>query len=746
MRSLHVSASHLAIIIPNALKGMSSLSNQSDLNHEIAAAPAEDKEKIERMNRIRQSLAQAEDPPAKGNTDLPQPAKKNAASDAQKLDISVEDNPPPMQSAGETHAQKVAQIREALAMVERPAAPVQKPAKKGALPPLRKKGTKSTAAKNAAAETVVVPPKPQKKAAPPVQQKNRSAVKPQPAPQAAKQPSKLPPLKKAAPNAQAAKPAAAPAAQTNAAPKPKPLPPLKKAGTAGNAASATKAAPSAKPDPKPIVKPKAEAIKKAAPKKAEPRKPLPIGKISAILGGSAAGALVIAYCVMALVYLNKFLPNTYINNVPVGGMSMEEAREAVLDKADVENLVLVTANGENVSFEAQKFDAEYGLSETALDEAYSENRFLWIRKLFSDSAYTVEYDLSYSEDSLKTMISRHGWGADTSQNAYIAKNEESGMYEIIPATIGDKFDQDILTGYVSEHLKTGEFIVEMVNSGCYDKYLAPVQAEDLKEDLELFNKFANSTIIFDFSDRKEPLEGAQIAEWVSFTADGQMVHTEDGHIDFNRDAIAAFVAAMAEKYDTYGKDRTFRSTLDGVITVPWTSTSMYGWQINQEATVEQIIELLRAGESVTVQPVYNGWGYGFTRETDDIGDTYIEIDISAQHVWYYKDGALHSDSDCVTGTETDSSRRTPRGIFQIWSHESPRKLGTMEKQGYEVWVDYWLPIDYTGIGLHDMQSRSAFGGEIYMYSGSHGCINLPFNFVKELYNTTVNGTPVIVHD
>ncbi len=707
--------------------------NQSDQNHEIAAAPAEDKEKIERMNRIRQSLAQAEEAPAKDNKDLPQPPRKKPAPTAKQLDISVEDNPPPMQSSDETHAQKVAQIREALAMVERPAAPVQKPVRNGALPPLRKKGTKSAAVKNAAAETVVVPPK--KAASAP--QRNKPAANP--TPQAPKQPAKLPPLKKAAPNAAAPKPAAP--VQTK--PTPKPLPPLKKAGAA---APAVKPAAPAKPAAKPVVSPKAQAPKKPAVVKTEPKKPLPIGKISAILGGSAAGALVIAYCVMALVYLNNFLPNTYINNVPVGGMSMEEAREAVLDKADVENLVLVTANGENVSFEAEKFDAEYGLSETALDEAFSENRFLWIRKLFADTEYTVEYDLSYSEESLKTMISRHGWGADTSQNAYIAKNEESGMYEIVPATIGDKFDKEILTGYVADHLKKGEFIVEMVNSGCYEKYLAEVQAEDLQEDLDLFNQFANSTIIFDFADRKEALEGSRIAEWVSFTADGQMVHTEDGKIDFNREAIAEFVAQMADKYDTYGRDRTFRATLDGVITVPWTSSSMYGWQINQEATIDQIIELLHAGESVTVQPVYNGWGYGFTRETDDIGKTYIEIDISAQHIWYYKDGALHSDSDCVTGTETDPNRRTPRGIFQIWSHNSPEKLGEMETHGYSVWVDYWMPINYGGIGLHDMQSRSAFGGEIYMYSGSHGCINLPYQFVKDLFHATVNGTPVIVHD
>jgi lipoprotein-anchoring transpeptidase ErfK/SrfK len=103
------------------------------------------------------------------------------------------------------------------------------------------------------------------------------------------------------------------------------------------------------------------------------------------------------------------------------------------------------------------------------------------------------------------------------------------------------------------------------------------------------------------------------------------------------------------------------------------------------------------------------------------------------------------DTDCVTGLQSDPERQTPCGIFKIWSHESPRKLGTYAVQGYETWVDYWMPVTYTGIGLHDLD-RSAYGGNIYLTNGSHGCINLPHDFAASLFDSTVNGIPVIIHE
>ena len=58
-------------------------------------------------------------------------------------------------------------------------------------------------------------------------------------------------------------------------------------------------------------------------------------------------------------------------------------------------------------------------------------------------------------------------------------------------------------------------------------------------------------------------------------------------------------------------------------------------------------------------------------------------------------------------------------------------------------VDYWMPF-YGGYGFHDASWRSRFGGSIYNYSGSHGCINTPYEKMEQLYERTEIGTPVIM--
>ena len=125
------------------------------------------------------------------------------------------------------------------------------------------------------------------------------------------------------------------------------------------------------------------------------------------------------------------------------------------------------------------------------------------------------------------------------------------------------------------------------------------------------------------------------------------------------------------------------------------------------------------------------------------GNTYIEVDICHQHLWYYVNGELFLESDVVTGKESDPERATPPGAYKVWSRESPRKLGTYAVQGYETWVNYWMPVTYTGIGLHDL-NRSAYGGDIYINNGSHGCINLPLDVAKKIYDEVTINTPVMI--
>ena len=103
---------------------------------------------------------------------------------------------------------------------------------------------------------------------------------------------------------------------------------------------------------------------------------------------------------------------------------------------------------------------------------------------------------------------------------------------------------------------------------------------------------------------------------------------------------------------------------------------------------------------------------------DDIGNTYIEIDYTNQHLWYYKDGSLVVDSDLVSGN-LNNGNGSPDGDFsRVISRQSP---ATLKGEDYESDVTYFMPFAYN-VGLHDASWRSSFGGSIYKNGGSHGCI------------------------
>ncbi|MDR0219977.1 MAG: L,D-transpeptidase [Lachnospiraceae bacterium] len=123
-----------------------------------------------------------------------------------------------------------------------------------------------------------------------------------------------------------------------------------------------------------------------------------------------------------------------------------------------------------------------------------------------------------------------------------------------------------------------------------------------------------------------------------------------------------------------------------------------------------------------------------------IGNTYVEIDLDAQHLYLVVDGEEIMDTAIVTG-DVKRGRSTPTGTFSIYSLEKKRYLSG---PGYKVWVEYWMPFN-GGIGLHDAAWRSKFGGEIYKKDGSHGCINMPRKKAKTLFKHAYIGMPVVCH-
>lgn len=681
---------------------MRKLREQNDDVSKASRATSQNTKKMQEMSQIERILKETEQQKAAG----PGKPRHAAVSTAVK---ESESTPAPDTAVQSSHAEKMAQLKRTMSMME---------------------GGQNTAAAPASAPGTALPPL--RKTAKPAAQGRVSAQKPVPvsqrstiSPDVPKKLGKLKPLPQDGKVSSVRKAAAA-----DTAPLPKelhkmPTPPRKPGNPSGS--GNTK---------KPAGTSRVSARKPGRISAWKGHIPLSGGQLALIAGGGTAGLLILIYFIVFAAYSGKFLPNTYINQVNVGGMTAEKAEQTLLESARISDLSLVTVRGDTVQFKPEDFDAAYSLPENSMDAAASENHLVWIKKLFSPTEYTIKYNFSFSETKLLDLIRSYDWGNAESKDAYIQKNE-SGRYEIVPETQGDKFDTKSLAAYIGQQLQIGSFHVDMASSGCYDAFAAKVKTEDLTEKLDVCNHFADCTITFDFSDRQKVIDGQMISDWADVN--------EAGDIIFNEDAIAQFVAEMAAETDTYGYPLEFNSTLDGLITLPWTDSSNYGWQISQSDTVDQILTLLTAGETVTVEPVYTSWGRGYCRSGNGLGSTYIEVDISAQHVWCYRDGVLQMDSDCVTGTETDPSRATHRGICQILSRERDTVLGTMEVQGYATPVSYWMPFNYNGEGLHDL-GRWAYGGDIYMYNGSHGCVNLPYSFAGSVYDFTEYGMPVIVHD
>ena len=196
---------------------------------------------------------------------------------------------------------------------------------------------------------------------------------------------------------------------------------------------------------------------------------------------------------------------------------------------------------------------------------------------------------------------------------------------------------------------------------------------------------------------------------------------------------------MANKYNTIYVPRTFHTSSGTDVTI---SDNEYGYRIDQEGELAQLLEDLKSGENVSREPVYSSSGMQ-RNGTDDLTGSYIEVSLDAQHLWLYKDGALVTETDIVSGAPT-KKRQTYRGAWPIAYKASPFTMSS-EEYGYELTVKYWMPFVY-GQGLHDASWQTAFGGDRYKTGhGSHGCINLPEDQAALIYNTIDGGYPIIIY-
>ena len=240
---------------------------------------------------------------------------------------------------------------------------------------------------------------------------------------------------------------------------------------------------------------------------------------------------------------------------------------------------------------------------------------------------------------------------------------------------------------------------------------------------------ANLRLSMQFGTHKETLTADIVSNWI----------TEENHtLVLNPELCQSYAAQLANRYDTQGKPRTFTTAEGSTITL---YKGNFGWKLDTEKTAALLLDAVQSSDPTRVlSPVWSHKGTSFSSE-NDIGDSYVEIDLTNQKVWLFKDGRKLLETDCVTGTY-NTDRQTPGGVYSIYYRQSPAVLRGAD---YASPVDYWMAFN-GNIGLHDASWRSSFGDDIYLTSGSHGCVNLPTDAAKTIYEETYYGYPVVCYN
>lgn len=453
----------------------------------------------------------------------------------------------------------------------------------------------------------------------------------------------------------------------------------------------------------------------------------------------AAGALGGTYVYRAQEYKKVFFPNTIINSIDCSGKTVEEVEEIIRNNVEDYEISVKFRDGETLVIGGSDIDYKYNKNNDISDILENQNIMGWYQESRKPKEYTVTSSTSFDEEKVSQLLSACAELEPIHQtapkDAYM--DYKDGKYVIVKEEQGNKLDEEILTAAVVGAISSGIEELSAEETGAYAEPAITSDNEKLVKQVEQLNQYVGASITYLLPQGNKVLDGPTMIEWLEQDEEGNYSKDEDAF----KAKLKEFVAQLAEETDTLSDMVDFKSTYGTVVQV---KTVDVGWKVDQAKELETLTANIENGECVEREPEYKT--KMSTTENGGFGNTYIEADLTSQHVYFYKEGKLVWSSDCVSGKMT-KDRYTPSGVYLLDYKTTDRDLkGEKLPNGeysYVSHVNYWMPF-YGGYGFHDATWRSKFGGTIYNYSGSHGCINLPKSKAGTLYELIDKEVPIVI--
>lgn len=455
-------------------------------------------------------------------------------------------------------------------------------------------------------------------------------------------------------------------------------------------------------------------------------------KRAALLVSGIVGAAVVVLLIIYMAGINRyqscFLNGTVIDEVDVSGMSISELEEQI----GKYSLRVIERQADGTTLEEEIPGSEIGISYVSTEPLEAvlqgQNAYLWFLKQSAD--YRTDAPPFYEESALLEKIDAlRGFQKDFIEepaDAYIADYVPGSGFALVAETKGNCLNRDKTLEAIRAAVAGLEEQVDLDAAGCYEEPKVTTEDAVLKDTYAKLQNYVNTAITYTFGTEREALDADTVAGWIV---------RKGNRAELDPELVKEYVNALRRKHDTVFHKRKFMTSYGQEVTV---ELGDYGWWMDVGQEVEELMGLLERGEGGERTPVYRQTAASY--ESPDYGDSYVEINLTAQHLFLYQEGECVLESDFVSGNPSRGNE-TPPGIYGITYKE---RDATLNGENYSTPVHFWMPFN-NNVGMHDATWRTEFGSNIYMTNGSHGCINLPYEMAQEIYGYVEKNTPVICY-
>ncbi len=440
----------------------------------------------------------------------------------------------------------------------------------------------------------------------------------------------------------------------------------------------------------------------------------------------------VLYFSMVLFCSFHFLVRSDINGMSVGGMTLSQAESRLQEIKKNYTLTVTGTDGAAETIHDEALNLQYKDIGDVSGILRKQPKWLWPVSFFWQKSYSIPVDISYDDSVLQTDISALKCMDTASMtppaDAYAAL-DENGDYKVYPEVTGTTIDTAAAVKAIEAAVQSGTASVDLKTC----QVLPGIYSTDtgLASRVSQWNSYLSAAgSVFNFYDSIETLDKSTIDSLL----------TDDGtNVTVDSSKVASLMASWKEKHDTYGLSFAFKTHSGESVTIE--PGGDYGYELNEEATGQLVTDVLNGHTAAVKDPSF--YHQGLSDKNHGLGYTYVEISISAQTLWVYKDGNVVLETPVVTGLPTDG-RETYKGCYRIEAKAQNVTLGTLDVQGYASPVSYWIPFN-GGEGLHDAPWRTDFGGSIYLTDGSHGCVNIPVANMGTVYANVEENEAVVIY-